>query len=186
VREYPSEASLARINQPNFANQTGGPKDYRNGINPGRSMRQTLENFAKNPGRNQRNFWLLGPDPYPNAHFATFVREIPKRAILAGCPHKCCAECGAPWVRVVERERIKESDSPRYAGVSMRNDANDGRYRHSRNTVDWEPACTCNGETRPGIVLDPFMGSGTTAAVARSLGRELGIIDEEPVRRGGD
>jgi DNA modification methylase len=34
--------------------------------------------------RNMRNFWLLGPEPFPNAHFATFVPEIPRRAILAG------------------------------------------------------------------------------------------------------
>ena len=37
-------------------------------------------------GANQRNYWLLGPDPYPESHFATFPREIPKRCILAGSP----------------------------------------------------------------------------------------------------
>lgn len=37
-------------------------------------------------GANQRNFWLLGPAPYSEAHFAAFVPEIPRRAILAGCP----------------------------------------------------------------------------------------------------
>jgi site-specific DNA-methyltransferase (cytosine-N4-specific) len=37
-------------------------------------------------GRNMRNFWLLGPEPFPSAHFATFVPEIPRRAILAGSP----------------------------------------------------------------------------------------------------
>lgn len=35
-------------------------------------------------GSNMRNFWLLGPDPYPESHFATFPREVPKRCILAG------------------------------------------------------------------------------------------------------
>lgn len=35
-------------------------------------------------GANQRNFWLLGPEPFPEAHFATFPTEIPRRAILAG------------------------------------------------------------------------------------------------------
>jgi DNA modification methylase len=39
------------------------------------------------PGkRNMRNWWLLGPEPFPEAHFATFPTEIPRRAILAGCP----------------------------------------------------------------------------------------------------
>lgn len=35
-------------------------------------------------GSNMRNFWLVGPEPYPEAHFATFPTIIPKRCILAG------------------------------------------------------------------------------------------------------
>ena len=35
-------------------------------------------------GSNMRNCWLLGPEPYPEAHFATFPTEIPERCILAG------------------------------------------------------------------------------------------------------
>lgn len=50
-------------------------------------------------GRNQRDVWTLGPEPYPEAHF-----EIPRRAILAGTSARgCCPRCGAPWKRVVER-----------------------------------------------------------------------------------
>lgn len=30
------------------------------------------------------SIWVLGPDPYSEAHFATFPREVPKRCILAG------------------------------------------------------------------------------------------------------
>jgi DNA modification methylase len=38
------------------------------------------------------------------------------------------------------------------------------------------PSCRCKGTWRPGLVLDPFMGSGTTAVVAERLGRDwLGI-----------
>lgn len=37
-------------------------------------------------GSNMRNYWVLGPQPYPDAHFATFPTEIPRKAILAGCP----------------------------------------------------------------------------------------------------
>ncbi|MGD0082035.1 MAG: site-specific DNA-methyltransferase [Acidimicrobiales bacterium] len=39
-----------------------------------------------------------------------------------------------------------------------------------------QPSCRCKGAWRPGLVLDPFMGSGTTAIVAERLGRDwLGI-----------
>jgi DNA modification methylase len=37
-------------------------------------------------GRNMRNWWLLGPEPFAAAHFATFPTELPRRAISAGCP----------------------------------------------------------------------------------------------------
>lgn len=35
-------------------------------------------------GSNMRNYWLLGPEPFAEAHFATFPSEIPRRCILAG------------------------------------------------------------------------------------------------------
>ncbi len=36
--------------------------------------------------RNWRDVWSLGPEPFKDAHFATFPTEIPRRAIVAGCP----------------------------------------------------------------------------------------------------
>jgi DNA modification methylase len=35
-------------------------------------------------GSNMRNYWILGPEPFSEAHFATFPTEIPRKAILAG------------------------------------------------------------------------------------------------------
>jgi len=54
--------------------------------------------------RNRRDVWLLGPEPYAEAHFATFPSALVTPCILAGTSaHGCCAECGAPWVRSIER-----------------------------------------------------------------------------------
>ena len=61
VREEASTSSLKRISKKTFDSQKGGPKDYANGINPSRSARKALENFAQNPGRNQRDVWLINP-----------------------------------------------------------------------------------------------------------------------------
>ncbi|MFO0838800.1 MAG: DNA methyltransferase [Phycisphaerae bacterium] len=33
--------------------------------------------------------------------------------------------------------------------------------------------CNCKAAFRPGLVLDPFMGTGTTAVVARRLARDF-------------
>lgn len=35
-------------------------------------------------GSNMRNYWILGPEPYSEAHFATFPTAIPRKCILAG------------------------------------------------------------------------------------------------------
>jgi DNA modification methylase len=50
--------------------------------------------------RNRRTVWEIPTAPFPEAHFATFPPALVEPCILAGCPHKCCAECGAPWVAV--------------------------------------------------------------------------------------
>lgn len=42
--------------------------------------------FAEDGLRNLWDVWELSPDPVPDAHFATYPSEIPRRAILAGCP----------------------------------------------------------------------------------------------------
>lgn len=47
IKEPLKESSIQRISQTTFDSQTGGEKDYSNGINPNRSMRKTLENFRK-------------------------------------------------------------------------------------------------------------------------------------------
>ena len=41
----------------------------------------------------------------------------------------------------------------------------------TRQTTGWQPTCACDADVVPAIVLDPFVGSGTTVAVAQALGR---------------
>jgi DNA modification methylase len=48
-----------------------------------------------------------------------------------------------------------------------------------RETVGWTN-CGCHAETEPGVVLDPFMGSGTALRVASRLGRSAVGVDLDP------
>lgn len=135
-------------------------------------------------GRNKRSVWFLASEPFAQAHFATYPQKLVEPCILAGTSARgVCPKCGVPWVRVIEREsRPNEnncnSKSAHYrgGGGGVGNDARQATFG------GWSPSCAC-GERRepvPATVLDPFMGSGTTALVAERLGRRALGIDLNP------
>lgn len=134
--------------------------------------------------RNKRTVWNVVTEPTPHAHFATFPTKLIEPMILAGCPDKTCSVCGVPWIRIVEATggtigkgwtdhsadlEVGMSQVKHGGGVGNAKDSNGQSY--TRTTVGFEPTCDCNADTVPGIVYDPFMGSGTTALVARRHGR---------------
>ncbi len=155
--------------------------------------RRTATGFARGlkvgPTRNLWNYWLLPPDPYPGAHFATFPREIPRRCILAATSeHGACAACGAPWARTTARESTtyRPNSSGRGDNPSAFRSLGQPQQQHRTvkvTTTGWEPGCKCGPDAgvRPCVVLDPFSGSGTSAFVAAQLGRiGLGVeLSEE-------
>ena len=135
--------------------------------------------------RNLRDVWLLGPEPYPEAHFAVFPRALPVRAILAGTStYGVCSSCGAPWNREVDRSAMVVREGPGRTGL---NEASTGATQRTATTgtmvsppasrtTGWTSGCACYADVARALVLDPFMGSGTTAEVAQRLGRSwLGI-----------
>lgn len=123
--------------------------------------------------KNKRSVWTVATFGYPGAHFATFPPKLIEPCILAGTSEKgACAKCGSPWQRVVEEKQLKRPRPNDYVKSAL-----DGTGNSCANSVagvlvvtkGWEPACQCGTtDTRPCIVLDPFIGSGTTAAVCAS------------------
>jgi hypothetical protein len=160
-----------------------------------------LEFFEPANEAAMRDTWTLSPEPFPAAHFATFPTEIPRRAIKAGTSEKgACAACGAPWRRVVERatgDDLSESNGSvkaialdasgyrhgdgmrRGPGTSFSNSPTQ-RAQVSNVTTGWQPSCSHDAAVVPCVVLDPFLGSGTTGLVADELGRDCIGIELNP------
>jgi DNA modification methylase len=143
-----------------------------------------------------RNVWEIIPEPSPLPHFAVMPRDLAELCIRLGTSERgCCPKCGAPWRRVVEKDRVPtrpgrnntiawvdRPDSP-YAQHHGAIVGNRDRKRHKivTRTVGWEPTCKCSTlEVVPCRVLDPFGGLGTTGVVAASLGRDSTVIELNP------
>jgi hypothetical protein len=126
------------------------------------------------------DWWNVPPSGFDGAHFATWPPALCVRPIKAMCPLKVCRECGEPSRRIVSSTRTI-GDANLGAGRSSAGSTGgpfSDDYDVVRETIGWTD---CGHDAwRPGIVLDPFAGSGTTLLVAAGHGRVgLGIdIDE--------
>lgn len=127
-------------------------------------------------GRNKRDVWSVTTKPFKGAHFAVYPPDLIEPCILASTSEKgACADCGTPW---------------------------------SRTIFGWQPGCECHGKLvrkevsvngknkkqtvyeseipldehpiKPCVVLDPFGGSGTTAAVANAFRRDAILCELNP------
>lgn len=128
-------------------------------------------------GRNLRSVWVFPTAQTPEAHFATFPPELPRRCIEAACPREICAKCGTARVRLVETKAREFRREPAHAPFSAPTKVDSTGWEPPEpRTIGWS-SCPCpEPDYQPGIVLDPFAGVGTTLYVARQLGRRfLGI-----------
>jgi DNA modification methylase len=123
---------------------------------------------------------LRVPDWVGVNHWAAFPTEWPRRLILGWSPSGVCTECGEGRRPVVEKPGGSWHDHgcDDAQGVNQNGAARNKAYREriargELPTITGE-ACACptpDAPTRPSVVLDCFGGTGTTAMVARSLGR---------------
>ena len=180
-------------------------------------------------GANPGDVWRIQPERNMSAHLAPYPKELVRRAVILGCPHQVCQECGQPRKRVVQRTRNLDPSRPQAkramelaekagltdahiraiqaTGVSDvgkathfqsgtgRNsasvqslaaeakDALGGYFREftfaKKETIGWTDCG--HGAPGRGVVLDPFVGTGTTLTASMALGRDAIGVDLKPM-----
>lgn len=117
-------------------------------------------------GKNPGDVWTLPTPKYHGAHFATFPEALVASPLLATCPERICVQCDRPWRRPVRMLTIHTDEGARTV----------------RKVGDLA-RCDCFAPSRPGVVLDPFFGTGTVGAVAARNGRDWLGIELSPAYR---
>jgi DNA modification methylase len=158
------------------------------------TLRQDIGNtFTDNGKRNRRNSdwffdsWqgLYSEDDEPlalvvnpmgskEAHFATFPKKLVEPCILAGCPKEVCPKCGKARERIVERKAGRHTPEEAKKRIHATGGAISGGTEcctlGATDEVETKTIgftdCNCGVGFLPGVVLDPFMGSGTVGYVA--------------------
>ena len=160
----PRAHTRPQLHPPRSHHRRGMPEHWRGpnsdgdeGLAAMKRQKTICHPLGKNPG----DVWHLAASNYRGAHFATYPTHLVERMLLAGCPERRCRTCRAPFTRPIRRlgtEALRLTLAPTC------------HCTPTHNTSDTHP------NSEPGIVLDPFLGSGTTAIVAEEHQRDwLGI-----------
>lgn len=161
------------------------------------SLRQSFRDVGET--RNMRTVWRICTRKYKGAHFAVFPPKLVEPMIRSGTSEKgCCAECGAPILRLVEKKRVATRPGlktklsvDRLTGEQLPLNGkpwaadvvgNRDPLRHITvyETVGWKRQCECGAGIRGSIVMDPFAGSGTTCQVALEHGQDFIGVELSP------
>lgn len=154
--------------------------------------------------RNKRSVWSIPTEPFPEAHFATFPTALVEPCILAATSARgVCPDCGAQWRRVEASTKetlgwypsCRCGDPPALPVYPKPPTIPNGTHPEVRDQVlaRWQRKCLAVDrrtsavlaplaalKVSPAVVLDPFLGSGTTALVAHRLCRHAVGIELNP------
>ena len=152
--------------------------------------------FYNKAGKNPGDFWQEPIDilettsePFPETHFAVFPTTLSRFCLKAGCPKQICIKCGKSRKRITKTEyvvtggksksKINMADKFTFQMSNCMEKYRLGRAIAKHETLGFSD-CGCGAGWRAGVVLDPFVGSGTTLQVAQELGLNGEGIELQP------
>jgi site-specific DNA-methyltransferase (adenine-specific) len=193
ARTAPSPNSHARTRKGVESRKSTG-KSVDEGRGGGWSTLDTIHSTTSAP---PLDWWLIPSRTYRSKvgkHYAAFPERLVETPILTMCPQQVCVHCGTPRRRITTptadyATKLGTSIYPKHEGDPTRQ-LTGKAGAHSKDivrdhvTVGWT-TCPCTDSLlgaswRNGVVLDPFAGTGTVAAVARRLDRDSIGIDFNP------
>jgi site-specific DNA-methyltransferase (adenine-specific) len=154
ARTSPHSGRSARASYPprDAVPALGGGVSPRIDLNHGLATLKAAGRESHPLGKNPGDVWSMATARYSGAHFAAFPIDLVRRPLLSTCPERVCTSCGTPWQRATQLV-----DGRPLALGPLRASCKHHRWRR-------------------GIVLDPFIGSGSVAVAAETYGRDwLGI-----------
>ena len=189
----PDEIKDATKKQDNVLGADGKPKANYAGFNKRWSNRKNADSdetikhdhsgcydsngkCLNNPiGKNPGDVFFINPKPFKEAHFATFPPELPTKMLLCSCPKQVCSQCGIPRYPISQATEayakilaaLEFGSGTQEEGAAANRPS--GNITAQYKTVGYSQ-CRCGKPFIPGMVLDPFMGAGTTALAAEQLG----------------
>lgn len=127
-------------------------------------------------GRNPRDVWSITTKSFPDAHFAIFPEELVEKILKCACPKQVCIKCGKPRFPIIKHRKVKQ-----YTLSNKQQAIGRGIHSQSIKPLLKLIDCECKAGWKPGVVLDPFVGSGTTCYVAKKMGFDYIGIDINPL-----
>jgi DNA modification methylase len=186
VFEPHSPAGIERAKYP--VNKFGGQKNHLGALGKGAKGGSEVVKVELDPqGRNKRTVWTIPTKPYPEAHFAVYPAELIRTCIKAGCPKYVCKKCGKVREKIIDNsERVNTRPGLDTGNKKSGKELDPNKELHKSDLSKYRQQivyknkgytdCHCNAGFRPGIVVDPFIGSGTTAEEAIRQGKDyIGI-----------
>ena len=196
-RYYSAADEVREENDPRWAQRrltpTGRDKEIDGKVDtPNKGIHTEKRIFGNPLGKLPGSVWTIAteplkvPDHLGIDDFAAFPTEWPRRIITGWSPRGVCVDCGEGRRPVVYRvttgqdnNTIAMSEGREKVGSRMGGAARSGAAFNAMKAAGGGDritgyACACpepTAPTTPGVVLDPFSGTGTTALVASVLGR---------------
>ena len=175
--ELPRRCILAGTSERGVCGECGAPWKRKGASNNPDLVAQALTSYmrakgltrsdlAKQVGVYPGNFWNWEHGGTPTAEMWNKVSA----ALDIGLSWEDFAEQAQYVNESKNSDPVSDSSVKRFPTRSLK----------QTQTVGWQPTCGCDAAVVPATVLDPFVGSGTTVAVAQALGRRGVGMDLNP------